>query len=477
MERHNRRPSYEAVLWALLLLGWPLVNPLVRGDGFGYFAYLRSAVIDGDWQFENEYRRGNPELLENIAAHGDFGNRHFLTPSGHFPNQYSAGPAVLWAPFFLLAHGGVQIARAAGATVAADGFSAPYRYAVGLGTAFYGSLGVWLCFLVGRRLFSRRAAFWAALAIWLGASLPVYLYFQPSMSHAHSFFLLAWLLYGGLALREGEGPVSPLARLGLGALAGFAVTVYYINAIPVAVLLLGLGTEPRLRRRLCPDAVAGLCLGLGLIAGLAPHLLAKQILYGAFWRTGYEWQPWYFFRPAIGPVLFSSFHGLWSWTPLLLPAAGGWIFLCHQQPRLGWIAVTAFVLFLYAIASFGTWHGISAYGNRFFISLYPFFFLGLGAALQRLGRWGGRAAVAGLLLLMAWNGGFIVQWGTGLVSKRTAIDWGQMARQQVTAVPQMVREKLGGYLWRRSQAVEELQEIDRRHREEQKRQGLGQGYL
>ncbi len=48
------------ILLGLFILSLPLVNPYLRGDGNGYYAYLRSAVIDRDFDFENEFRRGDP---------------------------------------------------------------------------------------------------------------------------------------------------------------------------------------------------------------------------------------------------------------------------------------------------------------------------------------------------------------------------------------------------------------------------------
>ena len=56
-----RAPWAWVALFALTL---PLVNPYVRGDGNGYYAYVRSAVIDHDLNFENEFRHGDPLFKE-----------------------------------------------------------------------------------------------------------------------------------------------------------------------------------------------------------------------------------------------------------------------------------------------------------------------------------------------------------------------------------------------------------------------------
>src|ERR1035438_4651825 len=59
------------LLFFLFLLTLPLVNPWVRGDGVGYYAYLRSALIDHDLRFENDYLAGNPSfVMSRVDAQG-----------------------------------------------------------------------------------------------------------------------------------------------------------------------------------------------------------------------------------------------------------------------------------------------------------------------------------------------------------------------------------------------------------------------
>ena len=54
---------HAKVLFLFFLLTLPLVNPWVRGDGVGYYAYLRSALIDHDLDFENDYFAGNKSFV------------------------------------------------------------------------------------------------------------------------------------------------------------------------------------------------------------------------------------------------------------------------------------------------------------------------------------------------------------------------------------------------------------------------------
>ena len=70
-------------LFLFFLLTLPLVNPWVRGDGVGYYAYIRSALIDHDLNFENDYFAGNKSfVMSRFDAQG-----HLLpslyTKTGH----------------------------------------------------------------------------------------------------------------------------------------------------------------------------------------------------------------------------------------------------------------------------------------------------------------------------------------------------------------------------------------------------------
>jgi hypothetical protein len=136
----------ERLLLLLFLCSLPFLNPWVRGDGVGYYAFARAPLIEHSLDFTRDYQSANasfrgPRLDENNQP-----RLAFRTPTGHLDNHFTVGPAILWMPFLLLVHAAVLLARALGSSVAADGFSAPYRIAMALATAFYGFLGLLLSF-------------------------------------------------------------------------------------------------------------------------------------------------------------------------------------------------------------------------------------------------------------------------------------------------------------------------------------------
>jgi hypothetical protein len=390
-----------------------------------------------------------------------------FTPTGYVDNHFTVGPAILWSPFFLAAHFGVLAANALGASIPADGYSRPYVWAMGLSTALYGFLGLWLAFRIAREYFEERWAFLATLGIWAASSLPVYMYFNPSWSHAHSAFAVALFLWYWNRTR---GPRSPLQWILLGLLAGLMMNVYYPNAVVLVVPLLESVQSAWERFFLAKDrwAALGRLLAGNLIFGVAalmaflPTLFTRVILYGSPFRAGYpSLTEWNWTSPEWWNVLFSANHGLMSWTPVLVFAVLGLVLLARRDRELSIFLAGTFLAFYYLIASYATWHGISSYGNRFFVSLTPLFVVGLAAALHWLGERGkGWLGAPALLLLAAWNAGLIFQWGTFLIPPRGPISWKQAARNQVTVVPARLWSSMRAYLIERRDLMQKIEQGD-----------------
>ena len=58
---------YEKTLLFLFLLTLPFVHPAVEGDGVGYYAYLRSPLIDRNFQFSSDFKDPKNELLVDLS--------------------------------------------------------------------------------------------------------------------------------------------------------------------------------------------------------------------------------------------------------------------------------------------------------------------------------------------------------------------------------------------------------------------------
>jgi hypothetical protein len=230
-----RQGFFERALLILFLLSLPLVNPWVRGDGVGYYAYARAPLVEHSLDFTRDYQFANQSFRGDRIGPDGVPKAAYRTCTGHLENHFTVGPAILWSPFLLAAHAGVLLARAFGSSIPADGFSAPYRYAMALGTALYGFLALLLSFRMAQKYLSIRGAFLATLAVWGGSSLAVYMYFNPSWSHAHSAFAAALFFWYWERTRENRTVQQWLI---FGLITALLLNVYYANAMLVVVVLM-----------------------------------------------------------------------------------------------------------------------------------------------------------------------------------------------------------------------------------------------
>jgi hypothetical protein len=357
-----------------------------------------------------------------------------------------------------------------GGKIPADGFSAPYLIAMAVGTAVWGFLGLLLSFFLARKYVRARWAFLATMGIWLASSLPVYMYFNPSWSHAHSAFAVALFVWFWERTRNTRTMPQWIA---LGLIGGLMIDVYFPNGIFLAlpgieVLFAHYSMWKKATHRSQRALVLKeLAFGTATILALVPTLLTRSIIYGGLFRFGsYTSQLWDWSAPHWREVLFASDHGALSWTPILALAILGLFFADrHCRVMTMYVGVCA-VAFYYVIASYPYWDGLASFGNRFLISLTSVFVFGLALLFEKFGKYfhdSGRAlvAVAGLVaLLAAWNAGLIFQWGEHLIPVRGDISFREMTHNQVFVVPRQVGVHLKEYLFSRKSEMRRIEERD-----------------
>ena len=158
-------------------------NQLVGSDGVRYYVYLPSLLLDHDLDFTDEYiyfyayEPDKPDRMIN--------NR---TSQGLLPNQWPIGPAILWAPFFLLAHLLTSLFNLLGANIPADGYGYFYQAFVLSGSILYGGAGLLFTYRFVRELAAKEAALAATVLVTFGGNLVYYMTAEPSMAHTLSAF-------------------------------------------------------------------------------------------------------------------------------------------------------------------------------------------------------------------------------------------------------------------------------------------------
>ncbi|MHC4789684.1 MAG: hypothetical protein ACYS8K_10855, partial [Planctomycetota bacterium] len=428
----TQEPAGRLVL-CLLVVAPVLLTPWVSGDGIGYVAYLRSAIVDGDLDLEDEFAYlathaaadagGLPGRLLDRSAHRPGIDPRYHTPApdpvtGRIPSNFSIGPPLAWAPAYTLAHGLAHLGAALGLGGRTDGYGGLYYPAIAGISLLAGVLGLLLAYHLARAAVPPREAFWATLAIAGATSLLYYLYLAPSYSHA-----LTTLTVGAFFLLWHRTRAQTTARtwLAWGVLTGALFLMRWNDVLLVlpaflfsARQLLGRSSAP-LRERL-PR-----CLGYGALA-LVGFALVAGVQF-AVWQY-FHGRPWIRhpvtyvqFTPAgLWGTLISARHGLFIWTPITVLALGGILLALRRRSTLAGVALIAFLLAIVSNCTVTDWWAGAAFGMRRLISTTPLLVLGLAVLMDRLRPYGRGWAPLLCITFTLWNGLLMAQYALGMIS-------------------------------------------------------------
>jgi hypothetical protein len=349
---------------------------LLIGDALHHYVQLRSAVFDRDLQFQNEYMRMYGVQHVEPETRWIFVD---LTATGHVRNVMPVGPALLWAPAFLLVTAGVWIANLAGASYPLDGYGRAFQATAGFSGVAAAAAGVWLTYLTCAALFERRWAVWSTVTLWLSSSAVYYSVISPTYSHAASLLATSAFWYAFVVTRNRPA----LRRYALlGALAGSAALMRWQDAMLMVVIAIDLMVRLRSGARL-RDVLAWGALGAAAAAVVfVPQMVVWHTLYGRALAIpqGGGFMRWT--RPALVAVLFSTWRGLLTWTPIVAAALAGMLPLARRERVIAACAIVFFAMSWYVNAAVADWWAGEAFGSRRFISCFPVFALGLTALLQ-----------------------------------------------------------------------------------------------
>ena len=254
---------------------------VVIGDAVHYYVYLRSAVFDGDLDFENEYvriykLRGGEEGTEWVYE---------PTATGHTRNLMSVGPALAWAPIYLVVTAVTWLLHAIGFGPPVDGYGRLFEGSAGVSGVLAATIGAYLAYRAAALLHGPRAAIWATLMIWLGSSAIYYSLISPTYSHAISMLAVGIFLLTWLSTRDRQ-TIGRYALVGF--LGGLAALVRWQDAVLLIIPAIdaawhALRPPPRRDAAMSP-AYAFVCLavcGAGAAVAFVPQIMVWNTLYGS----------------------------------------------------------------------------------------------------------------------------------------------------------------------------------------------------
>ena len=444
----RRKEIVILVLLYLFLL--PFLNPWVRGDGVPCYAYIRSVIIDGDLQFANEFYNTDMKRLLNW-------DKKVVTKTGHIPNEHQIGTAIFWIPFFLAGHVMAFILNFFGAKVFMDGFSYPYTVSCAFGSSLYGFLGLLLIYSLCRQYFSASVSLISVISTWLASSFVFYMYLRPIHYHAISIFTVSLFMYFWWKTRYNRTLKQWIL---LGVIAGLMIQVRFIDAIFFIVLLMELYELIRIKKYSHNYIIGIVLFALSIFIIIIPHFIVRNIIDGSFFRHGYEGHKFYLANPQILSTLFSSAHGLFSWTPILLFSTIGIFLFLKKDKVLAVSLILSFLIMFYLTACWVEWWAGSSFGNRFFCEFAMMFAIGLASMVNYVMEKSKISVkiISGLcVFLIIWNFLFMYQFAAGLIPREDYISWKKMLYNQVCIVPGKITVELKDYLFNKRNYLHKLE--------------------
>lgn len=394
----------------------------MRGyDNTFNYVWLRSAMVDHDWDFRNDIIQCDTLIPEYRASALALP----VTSTGHMPNKYGVGWAVLTLPFYLIADVIVALGRVLGVwSLERDGFNPVYQICIQLGHAGVTVLALWFAVRsVSAWLGNRAFALQGVVAVWAASPLIYYQTANVSMSHGAGFFAVAAMCYGLVTARTEPHLQWPWLVAGAGW--GLAVTTRFQLGICGLLVVWTLYECMRERTGVVRQIML---LSLGALPFVGIQMWAWHVVYGKWLVFGYgsEGEGFHWATPALLSSLFSPWHGLFYWHPFLAIAAAGLVGWAWNARRESVVLGATFLVTVYVNAAWWCWWFASSFGNRSIdAALLPL--MGGTAWLysRATGKW--RPLLDALVVSAGlWNFYLVLLYRTGAISRSDPVTWTQM---------------------------------------------------
>ncbi len=383
---------------------------LIRGqDPHGHYIYIRSLFFDHDLDFKNEALAFDYSILfpfENMAN-----------------SYYPIGPAIAWFPFWIIGHLTAKLLNFFGASYPLVGYSIPYYMAITLGEKLIGLVGVFYAYRLAKIFVNPDKAFFAVAIVWFSSPFLFYMYVLCGMSHVVSMASVSIFLYyffSTLGNRTG----SQWAFLGF--LGGAVFLAKWQNALyvflPMAqsiycyICYLREGDKVEVKKIFYRNIV----FSVVFLLTISPQVLVWKIVYGSFSVPGQGQLN--LSSPHILEMLFSTYHGLFTWNPIFLFSVAGVILYFKKNRQVVLFLLLGLFLQIYYGSSVYDWWSSDSFGQRRMVNATPIFICGLAFLMDYFKK----KYVLGMLKITGvafagWNLLFIYQYVTTIMANDRAL--------------------------------------------------------
>lgn len=376
--------SLKITLW--LLVVFIVCNNLyffpqniLSWDVFGYYLYLPLQFIYHDLGLKDI--AAIEALIEQYDNTSSF-YQVLKTPNGNYVMKYSMGLAVVYAPFFFIAH---ALAPAMG--YAADGFSFPYQAAIFTCGLLYTLAGIYFLCKVLRYFFTDGITAWLLALIVLGTNYIIHIsmYGQNAMSHNYLFTLYAAILWRSIQWHKTQ-ELKHMVWLGIAC--GLAILMRPSEIVCLLIPLFwgvyDIGSLKEKVKLLWAKKQQVIYFSLILLAFGSTQFIYWKIYTGKFFYNSYggnAGEGFEFLSPYILQVLFSFRKGWLVYTPIMAFAIWGFVYLYKNNKAVFTPLFIYFLCNVYVVSSWSCWWYAQSFSQRAMIPSYPIMAIALGYLL------------------------------------------------------------------------------------------------
>ncbi len=367
--------SLIALIWVLSFFNLKRYKDhIIVHDVVSYYGYLPAIFIFGNIHL-------NFDVTHNdLFNEGFFSDKYWpeTAPNGGKVIKTTMGLSMLYAPFFFLGH---LTAKMLGYPPL--GYSLPYNIFLLLSCFFYLMIGFYYLRKLLIKNFSEIATTLTLLSVYFGTNLYFYSTTEALMSHSYLFSLLCVFLYFTVLWHD-QPTFKNTIVLGFigGLMTVIRPTALLLMLIPMLYTIIDKETFLQKIKLIVNEKYKILLLLIVFILPILPQLFYWKYITGDWLFNSYTNERFYFNNPHIIQVLFSYRNGLLIYSPIMIFALIGFIFLKRYSPKFMISALVTFAILLYTISSWWCWWFGGSYGMRALIDLFGLLALPMAAFYQ-----------------------------------------------------------------------------------------------
>jgi hypothetical protein len=331
----------------------------IAGDAQGYYSYLPALFIYQDLEYD--FVETNAQQYYPAGGMKDF----IYEVDGNKVNKTFPGVAVLYAPFFGLAH---LTAHLFG--FEADGFSNIYQLFFDFGLWFYFLFGlIFLRKLLEKLSFSSKIALFSTILIGFGTNMLFYVVYDQSVTHIFNFFMINGMLLS-LYYWDSQNKIKWLV-LAFSLLALIGITR------PTNILVFGLVFFFFNQKHFFLDVFKafwsknGLKIAIPTLAILAIPFLLWKAQTGNWIVYSYGEEGFNFSEPHFWSFIFSYTKGWMTYNPVVIPILIlGFYALFKNSWKKATIAIVFYLVSIYVFSSWWCWYYGAGMGQRVMVDHY-----------------------------------------------------------------------------------------------------------